>query len=366
MTLDPQSPFPGASRVPETLGYFATSAGERRAVVAMPVADHATTLAGRLAAHRHRRRTGQPRRRGRRARPAVGRPRTDPRRHGHRRPRHPRRALRPAHQPGHGPSPDRPAGHRATGSTRPSDSPSQHQRVVAFPRPQTDDALAELVDRLDAISRPRYRSRRTNAPRMAGQALDWLGQLLARDHSFYDLHRQAPVDRSRALHARHDRARDRRARAASARPTSQRSLVDFASHLSVPIDARRTGGRARSPRASSGTASCSPKPKSSANTTATTPAQSLDAATQQVLASLLDTLESLPRPGRRPPHPSRHLPAMSQPIRNIVERQAARSSRCRASSAPARRCRRSTASRGRSPAAARRCCCWAKRAPARS
>ena len=49
MTLDPQTSFPGASRVPETLGYFATSASERRAVVAMPVADHATTLAGRLA-----------------------------------------------------------------------------------------------------------------------------------------------------------------------------------------------------------------------------------------------------------------------------------------------------------------------------
>lgn len=48
MTLDPESPFPGSSRVPKTLDYLATAAGERRAVVLMPVPEHAITLAGRL------------------------------------------------------------------------------------------------------------------------------------------------------------------------------------------------------------------------------------------------------------------------------------------------------------------------------
>ena len=48
MALNPPSAFPGASRVPETLGFFATSASGRRAVVAMPIADQATTLAGQL------------------------------------------------------------------------------------------------------------------------------------------------------------------------------------------------------------------------------------------------------------------------------------------------------------------------------
>jgi hypothetical protein len=32
MQLNPQTAFPGASRVPETLGYFASGASERRAV----------------------------------------------------------------------------------------------------------------------------------------------------------------------------------------------------------------------------------------------------------------------------------------------------------------------------------------------
>src|SRR5262249_50462530 len=51
MSLDPPSPYPGSSRVPEALGWFAESGTERRALVAMPTTAAASDLAGRLAAH---------------------------------------------------------------------------------------------------------------------------------------------------------------------------------------------------------------------------------------------------------------------------------------------------------------------------
>ena len=51
MTLDPKSPYPGSSRVPAALAYFAGGAGERRGLVAAPTAVRASDWAGQLAAH---------------------------------------------------------------------------------------------------------------------------------------------------------------------------------------------------------------------------------------------------------------------------------------------------------------------------
>jgi CheY-like chemotaxis protein len=51
MALDPPSPYPGSSRVPEALGWFANSGPEPRALVAMPTTTAAADLAGQLAAH---------------------------------------------------------------------------------------------------------------------------------------------------------------------------------------------------------------------------------------------------------------------------------------------------------------------------
>jgi CheY-like chemotaxis protein len=51
MALDPASPYPGSSRVPEALAWFAQSSAERRALVAMPTHAAATDLAGQLASH---------------------------------------------------------------------------------------------------------------------------------------------------------------------------------------------------------------------------------------------------------------------------------------------------------------------------
>jgi hypothetical protein len=51
MTIDPPSPYPGSSRVPEALAWFADGSGARRALVAMPTYAAASDLAGMLAAH---------------------------------------------------------------------------------------------------------------------------------------------------------------------------------------------------------------------------------------------------------------------------------------------------------------------------
>jgi hypothetical protein len=52
MTLDPKSPYPGSSRVPEALAWFAGSGDERRALVAMPTHAAATDLAAQLASQK--------------------------------------------------------------------------------------------------------------------------------------------------------------------------------------------------------------------------------------------------------------------------------------------------------------------------
>ncbi len=289
MELDPQTPFPGASNVPETLGYFATAAAQRRAVVAMPVADHATTLAGRLATIGIE---AEPARRGGAAvrlaqqsadlelvlvdmdidgpgiRDVLYALRTDP-------------------ATGHVPVGLVATGDRLDAARRLA---SQHQRVVAFPRPQSDAAVAELVGRLGKVSARHALSPQQRAA-MAGHALDWLGQLLAREHTFYDLHRQAPVVEA-ALYMPAMTERAIGALALLGTPESQRSLVDFASHLSVPIAARQQAARAFA---------TSVQRHGILLTEAEILAQydrynasaSLDASTQQVLGSLLDSIESL-------------------------------------------------------------------------
>jgi CheY-like chemotaxis protein len=51
MAFNPAAPYPGASRVPDALAWFAGGTGERQAVVAMPTIAAAGDLAGELAAH---------------------------------------------------------------------------------------------------------------------------------------------------------------------------------------------------------------------------------------------------------------------------------------------------------------------------
>lgn len=289
MALDPQSSFPGASDVPETLGYFATGAAERRAVVAMPVADHATTLAGRLA---NLGLEAAPATRGANAVALTQRSAdlefvlVDMDIHGAG-VRDVIYALRTNPATGQVPIGLLATGDRLEAAHQLAD---QHQRVVAFPRPQTDEAVSQLLDRLKAVA---GRDEVTPEERaaMASQSLTWLGQLLARDNTFYDLRRQAPVvEAALYLPAMTDKAVE--ALALLGTPASQRSLVDFASHLTVPIESRRQAAQAFA--ASVGRFGILlTKDEILAQYARYNASASLDADTQQVFGSLLDTIESL-------------------------------------------------------------------------
>jgi CheY-like chemotaxis protein len=289
MTLDPPAAFPGASRVPETLGYFTTGAAERRAVVAMPVADHATTLAGRLAA------TGieaEPATRGATA-VALAQQSSDLELvvvdmdiHGSG-VRDVIYALRTNPATGHVPIGLVATSDRLDAAHNLAD---QHERIVAFPRPQNDATLAELLERLQAVSGREQVSPDQRAA-MAGQSLTWLGQLLAREHSFYDLRRQAPVVEA-ALYLPAMTGKAVEALAVVGTPSSQRSLVDFASHLTVPIGDRRAAAEAFAKSVElHGILLTEDQILSQYNRYNSS--ESLDADTQQVFGSLLDTIESL-------------------------------------------------------------------------
>jgi CheY-like chemotaxis protein len=151
MALEPKSAFPGSSRVRQTLDYLATASGERRAVVLMPLADHATTLAGRLVGM------------GITADPAV---RGGP-------------AMRLARQSAdlelllldfniHSPGirdmlyalrTDPATGRTPIGLLATSDRleaakrlAAEHRGVIVFPRPQSDEWVAQIIERLSRLS----------------------------------------------------------------------------------------------------------------------------------------------------------------------------------------------------------------------
>jgi HEAT repeat protein len=289
MALDPPASFPGASRVPETLGYFATGAAERRAVVAMPVANHATTLAGRLATAGV---DAEPATRGGNA-VALARRSAD-------------LEMMLVDMDIDGPgvrdviyavrtnaaTGQVPIGLVATGDRLDAarNLAEEHQRVVAFPRPQTDEALAELISRLKSVSGRNPVSAQDRAE-TAGQALSWLGQLLARDETFYDLRRQAPVVEA-ALYLPAMSEKAVQALALMGTPASQRSLIGFASHLTTPIEQRQLAAEAFAESVGRHgillTESEILRQYDRYNASA-----SLDADTQQVLGRLLDAIESL-------------------------------------------------------------------------
>jgi hypothetical protein len=126
---------------------------------------------------------------------------------------------------------------------------------------------------------------------MAAQALIWLGQLLGREQSMYDFRRQAPVIEA-ALYRPELAERSVAALAFVGTPESQRSLVDFASRSSVPIDARQQAATAfQKSVAHSGillTEEEILRQYDRYNASATA-----DADTQKVLGTILDALESL-------------------------------------------------------------------------
>jgi hypothetical protein len=185
-----------------------------------------------------------------------------------------------------------PIGILATGERLPiaKQIAADHTRMIAFVRPQTDEAASQIAERLSALS-----ARDQIAPKeraaMAAQALAWLSELLARNQSFYDLRREEPVIQA-ALYQPELAGGAVTALALLGTPESQRALVDYASQPSIAIDTRQQAAAAfQKSVARSGillTEEEILRQYDRYNASATA-----DADTQKVLGNILDTLESV-------------------------------------------------------------------------
>jgi CheY-like chemotaxis protein len=290
MALDPPSPFPGSSRVPEALAWFAGSTGERRAIVAMPTNLMATDVAGMLAAHGFEAdATNTGRETIDRARELadlemifvdMGIAGPDIRQVLY--------ELRTAPETGEVPIALLAADGRLSAAKRLA---GEHERVIAIPRPHTTEVLGRSVTALDKLAAQDTVAAGQRASQ-AVQALTWLAKLLASDQSFYDLHHTAQTIEA-ALY-RPDAAKLAVAALSQlGTPESQQLLVDFASERAVPIDARTQAADAfRASVAKFGVLLTTDEILTQyARYNASAAA---DSQTQQVLSTLLDAIESRP------------------------------------------------------------------------
>jgi hypothetical protein len=208
MSLDPPSPYPGSSRVPAALTWFAGSAGERQALVAMPTLAASSNLAGMLAAHDL---YGQATNRGR---DAVDMARDladlemifvdmDIQAPGIRQVVY---ELRIGATTGEVPIALLAAEGRLVAAQRLA---AEHQRVIAVSRPHSKEVLARIVDQLASLAgrNPVLPQERVD---QAANATNWLNKLAA-TRPFYTIRRTA--------------------RAQSAMPTALRGHAERVQHM---------------------------------------------------------------------------------------------------------------------------------------
>jgi hypothetical protein len=192
MALDPPSPYPGSSRVPDALAWFAGSSGGRQALVAMPTLAASTNLAGMVAAHDLEAQATN------RGRDAVDLARdmadlemifvdVDILAPGIRQVVY---ELRLSPVTRNIPVALLAADGRLDAAERLA---AEHDRVIAVPRAHSDDVLSRYIARLQTLA-----GRDPVSPdERASQAADaraWLDQL-ARTRPFYTIRRAMPTDR---------------------------------------------------------------------------------------------------------------------------------------------------------------------------
>jgi hypothetical protein len=189
MALDPTSPYPGSSRVPEALAWFADSGDERRALVAMPTHAAATNLAGQLASQKL---TAEATNNGRELL-AMARDTTgveailvdmdiiSP---------HIREVLyelRINPTTGEVPIAILAAEGRLEAAKKVAE---EHQRVIAVPRPHSDGVLASIMNQLAALA-DRDVVPANERVAQASQAKIWLAKLESGTRPFYVIRRMA-------------------------------------------------------------------------------------------------------------------------------------------------------------------------------
>ncbi len=189
MALNPATPYPGSSLVPDALAWFAGSTGERQAVVAMPNIAAAADLAGKLATLNL---AAEP---VNRARDAVDMARAMPdlelvlidmnilipdiRQAVY--------ELRISPTTGDIPIALLAADGRLEAADRLA---SEHTRVIAIPRPHTSEALASTVEDLTRLA-AREEVPAAERVAQAEQARKWLATLSAGNRPFYTFRRTA-------------------------------------------------------------------------------------------------------------------------------------------------------------------------------
>ena len=118
----------------------------------------------------------------------------------------------------------------------------QHDAVLPFPRPHTDEAMAEIAARLGQMAGRDLPSADERA-QQAVWALEQFADLLARRRTFYDL-RSYDAALGDALLLTDKAAPSIKALQLLGTPSSQQLLVDYASQAALPIEARRAASEA--------------------------------------------------------------------------------------------------------------------------
>lgn len=192
MALNPNASYPGSSRVPDAIMWFAGSTGERQAVVAMPTVAAAGSLAGTLAA------SGLAAQATNRARDAVDMAREMPdlemilidmntiipdiRQALY--------ELRISPTTGDIPIALMAADGRLEDAKRLA---AEHTLVYAVPRPHTPEAVKSIVDNLTRLAERDAVPAKERAAE-AEQAKKWLAGLRSGNHSFYTFRRTVVLD----------------------------------------------------------------------------------------------------------------------------------------------------------------------------
>jgi CheY-like chemotaxis protein len=304
MKLDAKSPYADSSRVPEALAWFAGSAGERHAVVAMPTAVAATNLAGLVTAEGVQA-----------AAASTGREAVD-------------LALEMPdlemifvdvniNDPGirqvvyelriHPTTADVPIAILAPNvrMAAAEQIASEHTRVIAVPRIHSPEVLHRIVEQLTAIS-GRFATPPNVRAAQAVDALTWLSALASGERPFYKIRRSEPVIEAALYHANASKpAIEALGKLGTA--DSQSSLVDFASQPTLPIESRAQAADAfRTSVAAHGVLLTTDQILAQYNRY--NASETADVDTQRILGSLLDTIESRRAGSPQPPAPSPQPP----------------------------------------------------------
>ena len=288
VALDPAQAFPGSSRVAEGILFFAGSSIEPRALVACPLRAEAQRVGGFLVPLGYQVDTAVS---GREALAqllaspdyelaffdaALERPTVDlliqQLRHD----------CRTAGLP--------------VGVTARSGQLSRAQRVArdaplteAFSRPHSAESVAWQVERLLALVGP-HRTTPAERQNQAARALKWLADLSGRERSIYDL-RRAEEAAMTALYVPGSGPDALAILERAGTPTSQRALVDFAGRWPQTIELRQMAAAAfRKSVEKHGILLTTDE--ITAQYDRYNESEMLDSATQQVLGSILDSLEA--------------------------------------------------------------------------